>query len=80
MFMLNGIRVTSVTCECVCVREGVLVQYLSRRDEVALWGACKGQLLLGDHHHLGASLVDVCRSHWPGSTTGLDPWSTAGHS
>lgn len=52
---------------------------LSRGDEVALRGASKRQLLLGDHHHLGARWVDVGRSNRSRATTCLYPWSTGGH-
>lgn len=57
----------------------ILTNYLSRGDEVALRGASKRQLLLGDHHHLGAGRVDVSRSDRSWATTRLYPRSTGGH-
>lgn len=53
---------------------------LSRRgDEVALRGSSKRQLLLGQHHHLGAGRVDMSRSNRSGAATRLYSWSTSGH-
>lgn len=52
---------------------------LSRGDEVALRGASKRQLLLGNHHHLRAGWVDVSGSDSSWSTTRLYPCSTSGH-
>lgn len=52
---------------------------LSRGDEVALRGASKRQLLLGNHHHLGGGWVDMSRSDGSWAATRLYPWSTGGH-
>jgi len=53
---------------------------LSRGDEVALRGASKRELLLGNHHHLGAGWVDMSGSNRSRPTTCLDSRSTGGHS
>lgn len=52
---------------------------LSRWDEVALRGASERQLLLGNHHHLGAGRIDMSGSDRSWATTRLYPWSTGGH-
>lgn len=52
---------------------------LSRWDEVALRGASERQLLLRNHHHLGAGRVDMSGSNRSWATTRLYPWSTGGH-
>lgn len=52
---------------------------LSRGDEVALRRASERQLLLGNHHHLGAGRVHVSGSDGSRATTCLYPWSSGGH-
>lgn len=70
----------------ICVQYVILKNWwlllwtnLSRGDKVALRGASKRQLLLGNHHHLGAGRVDMSGSDRSWTTTRLYPWSTGGH-
>lgn len=66
---------------CLTLTNRLLIMWtnLSRWDEVALRGASKRQLLLGNHHHLGAGRIDVSGSNGSWATTRLYPWSTGGH-